>query len=387
MNTSTRRLACAFVAATALFAGTVASASLGATWSAASPAWIWTLPAGVASPPVPLDSPMAPEVVELGRHLFYDARLSANGTQSCGTCHQQRLAFTDGRTQAIGSTGAVHTRNSMSLVNVAYAETLTWAHPTLSSLEAQALVPLHGTDPVELGRTALDTRWLGGLSAVPTYQRLVPRAFPGVTTLEMAHVARALAAFERSIVSMRSPWDRYHFARDESAISESAQRGEVLFHSRMLACFTCHGGVHFSDAMSARPTRPPTFHNTGLYNLAGALSYPATDTGLHMTTGAASDVGRFKAPSLRNIAVTGPYMHDGSLATLGDVIDHYADGGRTLTTGPHRGVGHENPLKAEAVRGFWLTTGQRADLLAFLESLTDQALLDDPRFANPWRPQ
>ncbi len=377
MTSHARSVVGAFVTVAALFAGAVASVP-------ARAAWEWRLPAGVRPPDVPADAPLSADVVELGRHLFYDTRLSANGTQSCGTCHEQARAFTDGRAQAVGSTGAVHTRNSMSLVNVAYAETLTWAHPTLSSLEAQALVPMFGTSPVELGLRDGDTRWLDRLMADPVYQRLVPAAFPGLTTLDVPHVARALAAFERAIVSMRSPWDRYHFERDETAIPEPARRGEMLFQHRALGCATCHGGVHFSDAMSARHDRPKMFHNTGLYNLAGRFSYPAFDTGLHMKTGHAADIGRFKAPTLRNIAVTAPYMHDGSMATLGDVIDHYADGGRTIATGPNRGAGHENPLKDEAVRGFWLTTGQRADLLAFLDTLTDTALLTDPRFANPW---
>ena len=110
-------------------------------------------------------------------------------------------------------------------------------------------------------------------------------------------------------------------------------------------------------------------------------------TPMRPRTGAATDVGRFKAPPLRNTAVTGPYMHDGSIATLGEVIDHYADGGRTIVAGPNRGAGRENPLKDEAVRGFWLTTGQRAGLLAFLDALTDTALLTDPRFADPWGPR
>ena len=367
----------------AVAAAIVAVATSGVPLPAGT-SWEWQLPAGVHPPDVPADAPMSQELVDLGRHLFYDTRLSANGTQSCASCHEQARAFTDGRAQAVGSTGAVHTRNSMSLVNVAYAETLTWAHPTLTSLEAQALVPMYGTAPVELGLTEGDDRWLGRLANDATYARLVPAAFPGTSRLAVSHVARALAVFERSIVSMRAPWDRYHFDRDETAISESAKRGEVLFHSRPLSCFTCHGSMHFSDAMSARRDRPPVFHNTGLYNLTGGLSYPVADTGLHAKTGAAADIGRFKAPSLRNVSVTGPYMHDGSIATLGEVIDHYADGGRTIASGPNRGIGHENPLKDAAVRGFWLTTGQRADLLAFLDSLTDTALLTDPRFANPW---
>lgn len=344
----------------------------------------WDLPAGVEPPPVPADAAMSPALVSLGRHLFYDTRLSGNGTQACATCHEQARAFTDGRPHGIGSTGQAHTRNSMSLVNVAYAETLTWAHPLLTSLEAQALVPMFGAAPVELGLSTTDTEWLDRLNADATYQRLTVAAFPGTTGLTLSHVTRALAGFERSLVSMRSPYDRYHFDRDDGAISDAAKRGELLFHSRPLSCFTCHGGVHFSDSMGTRSGGRPAFHNTGLYNLAGVFSYPADDTGLYQRTGSPADVGRFKAPTLRNIAITAPYMHDGSIATLDEAIAHYEAGGRAIHDGPLRGVGHDNPGKDEGVRGFRLTDGQRADLRAFLESLTDKALLTDARFSNPW---
>lgn len=366
------------------FAATAALWLAAAAGLPAQTGYDWALPAGVRAPQMPAGTPMSAALVDLGRHLFYDPRLSANGSQSCATCHEQARAFTDGRAHSIGSTGQAHTRSSMSLVNVAYAATLTWANPTLSRLEEQALVPMHGTAPVELGLRADDDRWLDALGDDATYRRLLPAAFPTAVRFTTDHVVKALAGFERALVSFRSPYDRYHFDRDESAISDSAKRGEVLFHSRPLSCFTCHGGVHFSNAMGAVPPAQVQFHNTGLYNLSGPWSYPAPDTGVHRETGRVEDVGRFKAPTLRNIAVTAPYMHDGSAATLGDVIDHYADGGRTIAEGPRRGVGHANPNKSEAVTGFWLTTGQRADLLAFLESLTDEALLRDARFADPW---
>ena len=126
------------------------------------------------------------------------------------------------------------------------------------------------------------------------------------------------------------------------------------------------------------------FHNTGLYNLAGALSYPAANTGLYEFTHNPADVGKFKAPTLRNIAVTAPYMHDGSIATLEDVLEHYAAGGRAIASGPHHGNGHDNPNKSPTVRGFQLSTEQRDDVIAFLRALTDEALIRDPRFANPW---
>ena len=137
----------------------------------------------------------------------------------------------------------------------------------------------------------------------------------------------------------------------------------------------------------APPAWGRSFHNTGLYNLPAPLPYPATDTGLYEITHDPTDVGKFKAPTLRNIAVTAPYVHDGSVATLEEAIDHYAAGGRTIVSGPTQGIGHDNPNKSVALRGFALTPEQRGDLVAFLRSLTDEVVLSDPRLANPWTNQ
>ncbi len=272
----------------------------------------------------------------------------------------------------------------MSLVNVAYARTLNWANPHLTRLEDQALVPMYGDHPIEMGLDRADG-WLDDIAGDDTYRRLFRAAFDGDASVTRDRVVKSLASFQRAIVSARSPYDRYHFDRDDAAIPEAARRGEVLFHSRPLSCFTCHGGVHFSGAMGSPGRAMGTaFHNTGLYNLRGALSYPSENPGTFAITGDAADVGRFKAPTLRNIAVTAPYMHDGSVATLGDVIDHYAAGGRTIAAGPHAGVGRDNPNKSPSLRGFMLTADQRSDLIAFLEALTDEPLLRDPRFADPW---
>jgi cytochrome c peroxidase len=344
----------------------------------------WKVPATFPLPQVPADNTLTDSKVELGRYLFYDTRMSGNGTQSCATCHQQQHAFTDTRTVAVGSTGEKHTRNPMSLVNVAYTSFLTWANPTMTRLEDQALVPMYGDHPIELGLDK-DDHWLSRLAAEPLYAPLFTGAY-GTPDMTRDRVVKAIASFERSIVSARSPFDRYHFDRDDGAVSAAARRGEVLFHSRALSCFQCHGGVNFSSAMTGepRPRMDPEFPNTGLYNLAGALSYPPDDAGVYQITHNPRDVGRFKPPTLRNVAVTAPYMHDGSMATLDEVIDHYAAGGRTIASGPHAGVGHDNPNKSDAVHGFTLTTDQRADLIEFLRSLTDEALLTDPDFASPW---
>src|SRR5262245_45426993 len=155
--------------------GLVLSSSTVARMPAQS-AYEWSLPPGFPPPPVATDNPMSAAKVDLGRHLFYDSRLSGNGKQSCATCHEQARAFTDGRARSVGSTGEMHPRGSMSLVNIGYAQALTWANPTLTRLEDQALVPMYGDHPIELGLPRSD-EWLHTLTRDPTYQRLFPAAF------------------------------------------------------------------------------------------------------------------------------------------------------------------------------------------------------------------
>jgi len=340
-------------------------------------AYQWHLPKGFPRPVVPEDNPMSAAKVELGRYLFYDTRMSVNGKESCASCHKQEMAFTDGRAVAVGATGELHPRNAMSLVNVAYAGALTWSNPELRSLEKQALTPMYGEHPVELGLREGD-RFLPTVREDVRYQALFRQAFPGeAESITIENVTRAIACFERSIISARSPYDRYHYERDDGAVSEAAKRGEVLFFSEPMRCFRCHGGFGFTDStISERSARGEIeFHNTGLYNEAGILSYPPPNVGIYEYTKKPTDVGKFKAPTLRNIAVTGPYMHDGSISTLEGVLDHYAAGGRA----------HGNPNKDPLIGGFPLSEQGRKDLIAFLNSLTDDAVLHDPAFSNPWK--
>lgn len=344
--------------------------------------FVWHLPPGFPPPIVPLDNPMSPGKVELGRHLFYDERLSSNETTACATCHRPELAFSDGRAVSVGSTGESHTRGAMSLANVAYATTLTWSHPYLTELERQVAVPMFGEAPVELGfgsEAEVEAR----LRSIAEYAPLFARAFPDEPDpIGVLNVGRALAAFERTLISGRSAYDRWVYDGDESALSESARRGFELFYSERLECFHCHLGFTFSDQVrytgQAFATAP--FHNTGLYDIDGSGAYPAPNTGLHDVTRDPADMGKFKAPSLRNIAVTAPYMHDGSIATLSEVLDHYAAGGRSARAGT------PSPLVSDLIRGFELSEAERGDVLAFLESLTDEAFLADPAHQDPWTP-
>lgn len=317
-----------------------------------------------------------PEKVELGRRLFYDARLSGNGHQRCATCHRQELAFADGRARALGSTGEVHTLGAMSLTNVAYNTSFGWARPDLRSLEEQALVPLLNEDPVEMGMAGREAEVLDRLRRDRDYEERFRRVFgdaeapDDLVTLE--NVVAAIAAFERTLISGSSPFDRRVLRDERGAMSESAERGMALFASQRLGCSGCHGGLHFAGepARAGRPLPPPVFHRNGIPRLSlpgGLLEH----RGVEETTGDAADRHRFRAPTLRNIEVTAPYMHDGRLETLEDVIDHYAEGA---------------PEVDERLDGFELTAGEREDLVAFLHSLTDQAFLTDPRFSDPFEP-
>ncbi len=351
------------------------------------PTFDWQLPPGFPTPAVPADNPMSAAKVELGRHLFYDPRLSENETQSCASCHEQARAFTDGRPRGIGSTGEVHSRGSMSLANIAYTSVMTWSNPLLDELEDQAVVPLFGAEPVELGLRGKEGLLRQRLRDEPRYGPLFAAAYPDdADPVTVPNVVRAISAFQRTLISGRSPFDRATRGGERAALSDSARRGAVLFNSEKLECFHCHGGFNFQDSIKYRgkSTIEVRFHNTGLYNLGGTGAYPADNTGVHEITGKPSDMGRFRAPTLRNIALTAPYMHDGSIATLSEVLDHYAAAGRTITDGPNAGVGSASPLKSALVIGFTLTAEERADVLAFLESLTDEAFVTEPRFADPW---
>jgi cytochrome c peroxidase len=350
--------------------------------------YAWNLPEAFPPPRVPGDETMSRAAVELGRHLFYDRRLSRDQNQSCASCHRQSLAFTDGAALARGSTGELHPRNSMSLANVGYQPVLNWANPNERDLAHQSLTPLFGESPVELGMGGREGELLERLRAEITYQQLFPVAFPdSPEPISVENLTKALAAFQRTLISGDSPVDRYRRG-DRSALSESARRGQALFFSERLECFHCHGGLGFTGTFDFEGKSAPEieYHNNGLYNIDGEGGYPSQNTGLYEFTLRPEDMGRFKAPTLRNIELTAPYMHDGSIATLEEVIDHYAAGGRTIAAGPYAGVGSENPNKSGFVKGFALDASEREDLLAFLRALTDSSFITNPAFSNPWGP-
>lgn len=276
---------------------------------------------------------------ELGRLLFYDRRLSWNGKQACADCHQQRFAFTDGRARAIGSTGQEHARNAMTLTNAAYNATYTWSDAGVGTLEQQALVPMLNEHPIELGVKHHERDVVGRLAADREYETRFRDAFPGERhPINLRNVANAIASFERELISGRSPYDRLVYSNDEHALSNEAWRGMQLFFSARAGCSSCHSGFNFSGPVRYAGSKyeKPQFVSNGVTS------------------------GRFRVPTLRNIAVTAPYMHDGSIATLAEVIDRYS-----------------------AARRLGLSAGEKSDLLAFLNSLTDVTFVTNSRLANP----
>ncbi len=305
-------------------------------------------PLGLPPVPIPADNPPTAETIALGRKLFYDPMLSIDDTVACVTCHAPDLGFSDGKQFSEGVEGLMGGRNSPTLFTVAYYTTQFW-DGRAPSLEKQAEGPVQA--PVEMGQTLEGVE--EKLMADSSYRSEFEIAFgPGRITFEM--VEKAIASFERTVVSGNSPFDRYFFEGDKEALSESAQRGlEVFRDPEKGNCTACHtiGETYalFTDN---------EFHNLGVdLDPQGELK----DIGRYEVTQNESDKGAFKTPSLRSVALTAPYMHDGSLQTLSDVIDFYVGGGSS------------NPWLDEEMKTLdFLTFPERADLLAFLESLTGE---------------
>jgi len=314
---------------------------------------------------------MSSAKVELGRRLFRETLLSSTGRYACVTCHRPELAFTDGRAHALGATGESVKHAAMTLTNVAYNAAFTWSNATVRSLESQMRQPLFNAHPVEMGLQAGGFAAVEAMSAQRDYRDLFAAAFPHDSApVSMDHIIKAIAAFERSLISGRAPFDRYVFDDDRTALSVAQKRGMALFFSARIGCAQCHAGFNFSGPVvyQGHDKEAALFANTGLYDVDGRGSYPPLDRGLIDVTHRAVDMGKFRVPTLRNVALTAPYMHDGSLANLEDVIEHYAHGGR--------GNPHQDPR----VRRLILSAAERADLVAFLLSLTDREFVEDPRF-------
>ncbi|HLF83203.1 MAG TPA: cytochrome c peroxidase [Blastocatellia bacterium] len=329
---------------------------------------------------VPNDNPITAVKVELGRKLFFDARLSADGKVSCGSCHDPKRAFTDGRKVAEGIGGRLGARNSPTLLNSMFSTGQFW-DGRAGTLEEQARMPLTNMD--EMGNRSLD-EVVTKIAVVPEYVRGFQQVFGGPVTID--GFAKAVAAFERTLVSADSPLDRY-LAGDLNALSEPARNGLILFRTKA-RCGICHV---FNQNFAAFATFPfftdGNYRNTGVavnfsgFNALARRAMAATrdesgdamaalskheragELGRFVTTGNALDVGAFRTPSLRNVELTAPYFHDGSAATLSDVVRFYVKGG------------NENPNRDWQLEPVMLTESEQHDLVEFLKALTS----DDAR--------
>jgi cytochrome c peroxidase len=295
----------------------------------------WNLPRGFPEPAVPADNPMTASKVALGARLFGDPRLSVTGRHSCASCHDPARAFTDGLARSRGATGAALPLNAPTLINAAYNASLGWRDAGITTLEGQMRGPLFNEHPPELGLAGRTAQVERELLADESMRAAFAAAFPDGHASTMDNAIRAIAAYERTLLSAGSPFDRYVFSGDHEALTPAQKRGMDTFFSDRGGCARCHGGINFAGDWvdRAHPAAKAVFADTG--------------------TGEA-----VRVPTLRNLPATAPYMHDGRFATLDQVLDHY----ETLAADPAVDARLRRPS---------LTTGERADLREFLGSLAD----------------
>ncbi len=282
---------------------------------------------------------------DLGKRLFYDPALSLDSSINCASCHQPDLAFSDDIAFSLGVNEQIGTRNSPSLANVAYQPYFT-REGGVPTLEMQVLVPIQEHNEFDFNIVLIADRLKNDLTYINMAQEAYDREVDAFV------ITRAIACFERSLLSGYSPYDQYQHYDITSALSPAAIRGMNLFFSEQTNCSKCHSDFNFTNY---------AFENNGLYEVYA-------DEGRFRLTGEASDRALFKVPSLRNIALTAPYMHDGSLSTLEAVIEHYQSGGKN------------HPHKSEFIQPLTLSETEKDDLIQFLKSLTDETFISNPLF-------
>ena len=327
------------------------------------------IPSHFPQPNIPTDNPLTNEGVELGRMLFYDPILSADSTMGCFSCHLQENAFTDPKIKSIGIDGLEGNRNSMPLFNLSYGfnTTFTW-DGSKQTLEQQSLEPIE--NPIELHQMLPDL--IERLKNHPDYPELFKKAFNEAPSEDL--VGNSIAQFMRTLISANSRYDQFITPGSGVVPTELELKGWNFFNLETNSagdseCTHCHGGTLFTEF---------TYENNGLTETTSIEGF--SDPGRGNVTGFNKDYGRFKVPSLRNVALTAPYMHDGRFATLEEVIDHYSEGvHNSPTLSPD--IGSEFTAGGKLL----LSMEQKQALLAFLNTLTDTTFINNPKFSNPFK--
>lgn len=289
---------------------------------------------------VPEDNPLTKNKIELGRLLFFDKRMSKDNTISCSTCHIPALAFTDGQPVSAGIRRQQGGRSAPTAINRGFSKVQFW-DGRAPTLEAQSVGPL--TNPIEHGFSNNDDV-IAKINTIEGYKKLFNDAF-GTNTITIQHVGKAIASFQRTLLSGNSPFDKFDWDGDAKAISESAKRGKKLFFGKA-RCNLCHFGTNFSDEK---------FHNIGI-----GWGGETVDVGRYNVTGEKKDIGAFKTPTLREISLTAPYMHDGRFATLEEVVGHYSRGGI------------KNPFLDNQIIPLNLTESEKRDVVEMLRTLNGE---------------
>lgn len=320
------------LAAGALYATADDAVSVSSESGDASQAFELTPPLGLPKMRVPSDNPLTKEKIELGKQLFFDPRLSTDNTVSCASCHDPQKGWSNGERFATGIEGHVGGRSAPTIINAGYQYFQFW-DGRAKHVEGQALGPIQ--NPIEMNMTLEDL--VPKLNKIEGYRQQFQKVFGTDVTAE--NIAKAIAAFERTILSGNAPYDRYK-AGDEEALSEAAKRGMEVFLNTA-NCSACHSGPNFTDG---------AFHNIGV-----GITDEDPDVGRYEHSELLGDRGAFKTPTLREIAKTAPYMHDGRFATLEEVVEYYEKGGEP------------NPQLDEEIFPLELTDEQKKDLIVFLK--------------------
>lgn len=321
--------------------------------------------------------------IELGRRLFFDRRLSVNFVKSCGTCHNPKFAFTDGYKRSIGAFADLHQRNTTPLFNMATYAFLTASDSTLHDLRKQMRNPLYSTQPVEMGVKNNEEKILQRIKNDPYYAKQLTAVLGiKIEQLKWDQIVDLIAGFVSTIQSHNSKYDKF-VNGERNIFSTEEQRGLSLFNS--LQCSSCHGGKNFATpTLKDELGNTEYYFNTGLYNIDGKGSYPLYDQGLYQHTHQMKDMGKFRVPTLRNLAFTGPYLHDGSEESLLKVIDIFVNGGREIDSGINAGNGKLNPYKHKMMQVYPLSEHDKRCLLSFLYTLTDSSIVENPKYSNPF---